>query len=348
MIPGDGIGVEVMREAAKLLDCIEGQAQLGLELVEWDLGAERYLETGVAITDAELARFETEYDAILLGALGDPRVPDNAHIRAILLGLRFRLDLYVNLRPVQLFDPTLSPLKDVTRDDLDLVIVRENTEGIYVGMGGNFKRGTPDEVALQEDVNTRKGVERIVRAAFERARSGGRQRVTLADKANAMPQVGDLWRRVFAEVGAEYPEFDREAVYVDALALDLVRRPARYDVIVTSNLFGDILSDLAAALAGGLGLAPSANLHPGRCGLFEPVHGSAPDIAGTERANPFAAILSVALMLDDLGQTREAGRIEETVRRALALGRTTPDLGGELSTADVGDWICEDLLRDGR
>lgn len=196
VIPGDGIGVEVMREATKVLRCVDEQVRLGIELTQWDLGAERYLATGVAITEEELAQLETEYDAILLGALGDPRVPDNAHIRAILLGLRFRLDLYVNLRPVQLFDAGLSPLKNVTPDDLDLVIVRENTEGIYVGIGGNFKRGMPDEVALQEDVNTRKGVERIVRAAFERARSGGRHRVTLADKANAMPQVGDLWRRV--------------------------------------------------------------------------------------------------------------------------------------------------------
>lgn len=345
VIPGDGIGVEVMREATKVLRCVDEQVRLGIELTQWDLGAERYLATGVAITEEELAQLETEYDAILLGALGDPRVPDNAHIRAILLGLRFRLDLYVNLRPVRLFDAGLSPLKNVTPDDLDLVIVRENTEGIYVGIGGNFKRGMPDEVALQEDVNTRKGVERIVRAAFERARSGGRHRVTLADKANAMPQVGDLWRRVFAEVGAEYPDLDREALYIDALALDLVRRPERYDVIVTSNLFGDILSDLAAALAGGLGLAPSANLHPGRCGLFEPVHGSAPDIAGTDRANPLAAILSVAMMLDDLGYAREADRIEQAVSRALALGRTTPDMGGELGTEAVGDWICDELLQ---
>lgn len=343
MIPGDGIGTEVIRQAVKVLGCVAEEARLDLELVEWNLGADRYLETGVAITEEEKARLETEYDAILLGALGDPRVPDHAHAREILLGLRFRLDLYVNLRPVRLWDAAFSPLKNVAPEDVDIVIFRENTEGVYVGLGGTFKMGTPDEVAIEEDVNTRKGVERIVRAAFEYARSAGRRRVTLADKANAMRYAGGLWRRVFAEVGSEYPDIEREAMYVDALALDMVLRPSRYDVIVASNLFGDILSDLAAALVGGLGLAPSANLHPGKPGLFEPVHGSAPDIAGKDRANPLAAILTGALMLEQLGFPREAGRIEAAVRRSIELRRTTPDLGGELGTEAVGDWICREL-----
>lgn len=347
VIPGDGIGAEVTRVAVQVLGAVAEPAALPLELVEWDLGAERYLRTGVAITERELAQLETEYDAILLGALGDPRVPDNAHARAILLGLRFRLDLYINLRPVRLFDAALSPLKHIAPEDVDLVIFRENTEGVYVGMGGHFKRGTADEIALEEDVNTRKGVERIVRAACEHARATGRKRVTLADKANAMPHVGDLWRRVFNEVGAEYPELEREAMYVDALALDLVLRPARYQVIVAANLFGDILSDLAAALAGGLGLAPSANLHPGRPGLFEPVHGSAPNLVGTGKANPMAAVLTVGLMLDQLGFARESARVEAVVRRAIREGRTTPDLGGGLSTAEVGDWLCRALREAG-
>ena len=343
MIPGDGIGTEVIRQAVKVLGCVAEEARLDLEFVEWNLGADRYLETGVAITEEEKARLETEYDAILLGALGDPRVPDHAHAREILLGLRFRLDLYVNLRPVRLWDAAFSPLKNVAPEDVDIVIFRENTEGVYVGLGGTFKMGTPDEVAIEEDVNTRKGVERIVRAAFEYARSAGRRRVTLADKANAMRYAGGLWRRVFAEVGSEYPDIEREAMYVDALALDMVLRPSRYDVIVASNLFGDILSDLAAALVGGLGLAPSAHLHPGKPGLFEPVHGSAPDIAGKDRANPLAAILTGALMLEQLGFPREAGRIEAAVRRSIELRRTTPDLGGELGTEAVGDWICREL-----
>ena len=343
IIPGDGIGIEVTRQATKVLRCVAEESEIELELVEWDHGADRYLRTGVAITPEEMADLETNYDAILLGALGDPRVPDHAHAREILLGLRFRLDLYINLRPVRLYDTRFSPLRDVRPEDVDLVIFRENTEGPYVGMGGTFKKGTPDELAIEEDINTRKGVERIIRAAFEFAHANGRRRVTLADKANAMRHVGGLWRRVFEEVGAEYPDVARDAWYIDALALDLVLHPARYDVIVTSNLFGDILSDLAAALVGGLGLAPSANLHPGKPGLFEPVHGSAPDLAGKDRANPLAAILTAALMLEQLGYPREAERIEAAVRESIAQGRTTPDLGGTLGTEAVGDWICQRL-----
>jgi 3-isopropylmalate dehydrogenase len=347
LIPGDGIGVEVTRQASKLLRALESAGRVALELVDWDLGAERYLRTGSAITEEEMADLEANYDAIFLGAIGDPRVPDNAHARAILLGLRFRLDLYINLRPVRLYDPRLSPLRDVRNEDVDMTIFRENTEGVYVGLGGNFKKGTADEVAIEEDVNTRKGVERIIRAAFTYASDAGRRRVTLTDKANAMPYGGGLYRRVFAEVAREFSGMETEAVYADALALDLVRRPARYDVIVAPNLFGDLLSDLAAALAGGLGLAPSASLHPGRCGLFEPVHGSAPDIAGTDRANPLAAFLTVGLMLDRLGLPVEAARVEDAVRAAIAHDRTTPDLGGTMGTESLGDWIVERVLAAG-
>jgi len=340
LIPGDGVGGEVTAQAVKILELLAGRDGLALALDSFELGADRYLETGVAITDDEMARLETEFDAILLGAIGDPRVPGNEHAREILLGLRFRLDLYINLRPARLYEAGLSPLRGVRAGDIDLVIFRENTEGIYVGMGGSLRRGTPHEVAIEEDINTRRGVERIVTAAFDYARRTGRRRVTLTDKANAMPHTGGLWRRVFAEVGAGYADLQREAVYVDALALDLVRRPARYDVIVAPNLFGDILSDLAAALVGGLGLAPSANLHPGRPGLFEPVHGSAPDIAGTGRANPIAMLLAVALMLGELGWPAHAARLEAAIRAALAERRTTPDLGGACTTDEVGDWIC--------
>src|SRR5690606_27468946 len=210
----------------------------------------------------------------------------------------------------------------------------------YVGMGGVFKRGTPDEVAIQEDVNTRKGVERIIRAAFEYAREHGLERVTMSDKANAMEHAGGLWRRVFASVGEEYPEIEREALYVDMLAMDMLRRPERYRVIVTGNLFGDILSDLAAQLVGGLGLSASANLHPGATSLFEPVHGSAPDLAGKEVANPFAALLSSALMLRHLGHPAPAARLEEAVGEAIRRGETTPDLGGSLGTSGAGDAVC--------
>ena len=343
VVPGDGIGTEVIAEAVAVLRALDG-GRLGLDLVDWDLGAERYLRTGVTITDEEMADLAT-YDAILLGALGDPRVPGNEHARDILLGMRFRLDLYVNLRPVRLLHPGGSPLRDVGPDDIDMVIFRENTEGSYVGMGGVFKQGTPDEVAIEEDVNTRKGVERIIRAAFGHAERTGR-RLTLADKSNALRHSGQLWRRVFREVGAEFPGVETGVMYVDALATDMVLRPARYQDIVTSNLFGDIISDLAAGLVGGLGLAPSANLHPGRIGLFEPVHGSAPDIAGQGRANPVAAILTAALMLDHLGHPDTARRIEAAVEASIRERATTPDLGGSMSTAQVGAWIRERLAAD--
>jgi 3-isopropylmalate dehydrogenase len=268
------------------------------------------------------------------------------HARDILLGLRFRLDLYVNLRPVRLVDAAFSPLRDIRPEDVDILIFRENTEGIYLGLGGRFKPGTPDEIAIEEEINTRKGVERIVRAAFEHARTHGRRKVTLADKANALTHAGALWRNVFAEIATGYPEIATDAMYVDALSLDLVLRPARYDVIVTGNLFGDILSDLAAALVGGLGLAPSANLHPGRAGLFEPVHGSAPDLAGSNRANPLAAIMTAALMLRELGYAAGARRIEQAVERSIRERACTPDLGGSLGTSEVGEWIRR-ALREG-
>ncbi len=343
MIPGDGIGVEVTRQATRVLTTLAEQTDLSVELVELDFGAERYLRTGSAITPHELTELGSSYDAIFLGAIGDPRVPDSLHARAILLGIRFSLDLYVNLRPIRLYDAALSPLRNVTAEDIDLTIFRENTEGVYVGVGGHFKQGTADEIAIEQDINTRKGVERIIRAAFEFARARGRRRVTLTDKANAMPHAGALWRRIFAEVSAEFPNIPHDAVYADALALDLIRRPARYDVIVAPNLFGDLLSDLAAALVGGLGLAASANLHPGRPGLFEPVHGSAPDIAGTDTANPLAALLTATLMLEHLGHHEHAARIESAVRTAIRLGKTTPDLGGTLGTEAVGDWVCNHL-----
>jgi len=341
-IPGDGIGVEVTPVALEVLRQSAQLAGTTVAVEQWPHGAEHYLRTGVTISSEEISRLG-QYDAIFLGALGDPRVPSNEHARDILLGLRFTLDLFINLRPVRLYLAAHSPLRDVRPEDVDLVIFRENTEGVYVGMGGRFKAGTRAELAIQEDVSTWAGVERIIRAAFEYARGQGRRRVTLTDKANAMPHAGALWRRVFAEVGAEYAGLERNALYADALALDLVLHPASYDVIVAPNLFGDILSDLAAALVGGLGLAPSASLHPGRPGLFEPVHGSAPDLVGTGRANPLAAILTVALMLEQLGAPAQARAVELAVRRALERGATTPDLGGTLTCMQVGEQVCSEL-----
>jgi 3-isopropylmalate dehydrogenase len=337
VIAGDGIGKDVSAEAVKVLRMLQEENGLELEIVEWPHGADHYLATGVTIEDAEVEELRTSYDAILVGALGDPRVPRNEHARDILLGLRFKLDLFINYRPVRLLAESLTPLKNKREEDIDFVIFRENTEGVYVGMGGVFKQGTPDEVAIQEDVNTRKGVERIIRAAFEHASSRGLERVTLSDKANAMEHAGGLWRRVFAEVAAEYPEIESEALYVDMLAMDMIRRPERYRVIVTGNLFGDILSDLGAQLVGGLGLSASANIHPGGTSLFEPVHGSAPDIAGKDLANPFAAFLTVALLLEHLGHKPCAAAIERAVAHAIRTGTTTPDLGGTLGTIATGD-----------
>lgn len=340
IIPGDGIGVEVTDAATAALGSAGSRFGLELDLVTMDLGAERYLRDGVTITEDEFQDLATGYDAILLGALGDPRVPDQIHARDILLGLRFRLDLYVNFRPCVLLSPKLCPLRDVDPSGIRIEIFRENTEGLYVNLGGAFKEGTPDEVATQEMVNTRKGVERIIRAAFEFAKDRGRAKVTLVDKANAMPIAGRLWRRTFSEVAEEYDGIATDAVYVDAMAMDLVRRPERYAVVVTSNLFGDILSDLAAELTGGLGLAPSVNLHPGRHALFEPVHGSAPDIAGQGIANPLGAIRCAALIMEHLACPEGAEAIESAVRRSLDEGFATPDLGGERTTEEVGEWIA--------
>jgi 3-isopropylmalate dehydrogenase len=348
VIPGDGIGAEVCREAVRVMHTLEDVYDLSFSIETWDLGAERYLRDGVTITDEEFGRLTEESDGILIGALGDPRVPSNVHARDILLGLRFRLDLFVNYRPCVLLHPRLCPLANFDDRSIHLEIFRENTEGLYVNLGGRFKPGTRDEIALQESVNTWKGVERIVRAALRHAREKGRGRVTLVDKANAMPAAGALWRRVFEEVGQEFEEIERDAMYVDAMAMDLIRRPERYDVVVTSNLFGDILSDLAAELTGGLGLAPSANLNPGQHAMFEPVHGSAPDIAGKGLANPMGAIRSAGLLVEHFGHPEAREAVERVVRRAVAEGVTTPDLGGTHSTEDVGRWVAEKLAADER
>lgn len=340
VIGGDGIGPEVVAAALPVLEAAAGKHGLKVALDSWDLGADRYLQDGTTLTPEARDRLVGDYDAALLGAMGDPRVPDNVHARDILLGLRFHADLYVNYRPCRLLLPSLCPLKHVPPGGIDVTFFRENTEGLYAGVGGRFKAGTPDEIAVQESVNTWKGVERIVRAAFEHADRTGRDRVALVDKANALEHEGALWRRVFHEVGAEWPEIRRDAVYVDAMAMDLVRRPQRYQVVVASNLFGDILSDLAAQIAGGLGLAPSANLHPGSWALFEPTHGSAPDIAGTGSANPLAAVLCVALLLEWLGCKGAGDDVEAAALASLEAGVTTPDLGGTAATREVGDWIA--------
>lgn len=340
LLPGDGVGVEVVREARRVLDAVSDAGLAELSFREFPHGADHYLATGETLGDEAFRMLRDETDAVLLGAVGDPRVPDNRHARDILLGLRFRLDLFINFRPARVRDPALSPLRSADREAIDFVIFRENTEGMYTGAGGSLRPGTAHEVAVSEAFATRFGVERIVRAAFEYAVHTGRERVTLADKANAIPHVYGLWRRVFREVASEYTGIESEERYVDALAMELVRRPERFSVIVTDNLFGDILSDLAAELVGGMGLAPSANYRPGGPGLYEPVHGSAPDIAGRDLVNPMAAILSAALLLEHGGATEAARQVDEAVTAAIAAGMTTPDLGGDRGTAEVGQWIA--------
>ncbi len=338
VIAGDGIGIEVTREAVGALREAGAVTGLRLELEEMPYGADHFLRTGETLPPSTLDALQ-EFDAILLGALGDPRVPDNRHAADILLGIRFGLDLYVNQRPVRLLDERLCPLKGRTPAAIDFVIFRENTEGLYVGVGGFFKKGTPDEVAVQEDVNTRKGVERICRHAFEHARATGRTRVLMADKSNVLTYGHDLWQRVFREVAGSYPDIEASHMYVDALAMQLVKDPSPFQVIVTCNMFGDILSDLGAALQGGLGMAASANLHPGRTGLFEPVHGSAPRHAGRNVANPMGAILTAGMMLRELGADEAARLLEGAVVDCVREGRTTRDLGGPLGTREVGDEV---------
>ncbi|MEM1207066.1 MAG: 3-isopropylmalate dehydrogenase [Acidobacteriota bacterium] len=341
VLGGDGIGPEVTAEAMKVVQAAARRYDLNLELVDLPWNADRYLETGETLPEGALDDFRQHYSAIYIGAFGDPRVPDMKHAADILLGIRFGLDLYVNFRPVKLYDPRLCPLKDRGREDIDFLVFRENTEGAYVGCGGNFKKGTADEVAVQEEVHTRKGVERILRAAFEYAVDHGRSKVCMCDKANVMRFGHDLWQRCFAEVAADYPGIETEHLYVDALAMMMVRTPERFDVIVTNNMFGDILTDLGAALQGGLGLAASANLYPGRVSMFEPVHGSAPDLVGSGQANPVGAVLSAALMLDTLGHTEAAAAVDGAVVRSLTEGFSTPDVGGGLSTSAVGDWLAD-------
>jgi 3-isopropylmalate dehydrogenase len=343
LLPGDGIGPEVIREAEKVLRAVDDRDGIGLTFETLPYGAEHTLRTGETVPPDFCADLARRFDAILLGAFGDPRVPDNRHIRDILLGLRFGLDLYINLRPVRLLSADLCPIKGKREKDVDFLVYRENTEGLYADVGGFFKKGTPDEVAVNEDVNTRKGVERLLRAAFAAARGRPRRKLTMVDKSNALRYAHDLWRRTFADVKREFPDVETEHLYVDVAAMEILRNPERFDVIATCNLFGDILTDLAAGLVGGLGMSPSGNIHPGRCSMFEPVHGSAPDIAGKGLANPFAAILTAAIMLEFLGRPEAARRVEAAVARCVRAGKGTPDVGGDLGTAEAGDAVLAEL-----
>jgi len=337
VIPGDGIGPEVVAQAVRVLRELGG-----IELQELPWGADHFLQTGVTVPSGGYDTLRSS-DAIFVGALGDPRVPDNRHARDILLGTRFELDLYVNYRPVRLLDDRLCPLKNRTRDHVNFVVFRENTEGLYVGAGGRVRADTDEEIAIQEEVNTYRGVHRIVRYAFEFASHSGLTRLCMADKSNAMTHGHALWQRVFKELSPHYPSIEATHLYIDALAMFLVQSPEQFQVIVTNNLFGDIITDIGAALQGGLGMAASGNIHPGRTSMFEPVHGSAPPLAGKNVANPIGAILSAALMLETLGRVEDARRIERAVEGAVHAGETTRDVGGPLGTREAGAAILKRL-----
>jgi 3-isopropylmalate dehydrogenase len=335
VLPCDGAGREVVPEAIKVLRA----AGADFEFEEFEVNAEAYLRTGVAIPNQVWPQLEAA-DSILFGAVGDPRVPDSAYLTGVLLRLRFELDLYVNLRPARLYDDRLSPLRREERRPVDLMVVRENTEGLYVGMGGRFKKGTIEEIAVQEDVNTHFGVTRILDYAFEIAR----REVVMVDKSNAMTFAGGLWQERWKAVAATHPKVKTRHLFVDAAAMQLVKDPSQFDVIVTGNLFGDILSDLTAELIGGMGIAPSGNINPvTKRGLFEPVHGTAPDIAGRGLVNPIGAILSGAMMVRHLGHPEMADAIEGAVQSVIRAGECTRDIGGNLSTRECGDAVVKRL-----
>ncbi len=342
VIAGDGIGKDVIPQAVLVLQ----SAAAPLQITYFDWGADRYLADNVTVPADGFAMLGRSFDAILVGAFGDPRVPSNIHAKEILLGMRTQMDLYANVRPVRLMDASLCPLKGVETNDVDFVVIRENTEGVYGDLGGTFKRGTPNEVAIQEDINTRQGVERVIRFAFEycaanrKADGSPRRRVLMCDKSNAMTHAGGLWQRTFKEVSVEYSSIETQHMYVDALCMQMVRDPRGFDVIVTNNMFGDIITDLAAGLQGGLGIAASGNLRPEHTSMFEPVHGSAPPIAGKNIANPFGAMLTASMMLAHLGMSAFSQKIDNAVLEAVRQKKTTVDIGGMLGTREAGEWVA--------
>ncbi len=345
VIPGDGIGPEVVEQGLRVLDRVAAIEGFSARTTRYPFGAEHYLKTREIFPEPAFAEVRGQ-DAILLGAIGDPRLEVGLLEFGIIAKLRFELDLYVNLRPVKLYAEHLCPLKDKKPEDVDFVVVRENTEDAYAGMRGFFRKGTPDEIATQEILFTRRGTERVIRYAFELCRKRGRaKKLTLVDKANAVRAM-DLWTRTFEEVGREYTDITRDHAYIDAATMWCVKNPEWFDTVVTSNMFGDILTDLAAMIQGGLGIAASGNIHPGRVSLFEPIHGSAPKYAGKNVASPLATIMAVAMMLDYLGEARAAARIEETVA-GLLRSKRIPSLGSDsgLSTSGIGDLVLESLER---
>jgi 3-isopropylmalate dehydrogenase len=343
LIPGDGIGPEIIREGVKVLKAVSERFDFKIEFVEYDFGGERYLKTGETLPDSAIEEFK-KLDAIYLGAVGDPRVPPGILEKGILLKIRFELDQYINLRPVKLYPGVDCPLKNKGPEDIDYVVVRENTEGLYCGIGGNFKKGTKDEIATQLSINTRKGVERCIRYAFKLARDRNKKKsLTVVDKANVLTFEGDLWRRVANEVWKEFQDIKLDFAFVDATCMWMVKNPEWFDVIVTNNMFGDIITDLGAITQGGLGIAAGGNINPEGVSMFEPIHGSAPKYAGKNVVCPFATISAGSMLLEVIGE-KEAGRkIEEAIVKALSESYVKSLEAGKMgmSTSEVGDLIAK-------
>ena len=345
LIPGDGIGPEVTNEAMKVFGAAADKTGFRYETIDYDFGGDRYLDTGEILPNSALDEFR-QTDAIFLGAIGHPDVTPGILEKGILLRTRFELDLYINLRPVKLYPGVWTPIKDKGPEEIDFIIVRENTEGLYAGIGGFLKHGTPDEVAIQEMINTRKGVERCVRYAFELTRKRNRaKQLTLCDKANVLTYAHDLWRRVFDEVGAEYTDIETEYAFVDATTMWMVKNPEWFDVIVTCNMFGDIITDLGAMIQGGMGIAASGNLNPESVAMFEPIHGSAPRYTGKNQINPIAAISAAGMMLEHLGETEGASLVDNAVSDLLASGQIKDLAAGRMgfTTTQIGDMIAESV-----
>ena len=344
VIPGDGTGPEVVAESLKVLDASSKRNGYRLDLKHFDFGGERYLKAKKVLTDKELAGLK-KFDAILLGAVGHPDVQPGILEKGLLLKIRFGLEQYINLRPVKLYPGVWTPLKDKGPNEIDFIVVRENTDGIYAGMGGTFKRGTLDEVALQVDLNTRKGVERCIRYAYELTRlRSAKKKLTLCAKTNVLTYAHDLWARVFEEVGKEYPEVTQDYSHVDALVMWMVKSPEVFDCIVTNNMFGDIISDLGAMIQGGLGIAAGGNINPKGVSMFEPIGGSAPKYAGKGVINPLAAIVALSMLLNHLGERGAADLVEEAVKQVTATKLKSMAAGKMgYSTSEVGDLVVAAL-----
>jgi 3-isopropylmalate dehydrogenase len=345
VLPGDGVGPEIIREGMKVLEAACGKFKVKCEYVNYDFGGDRYLKTGEILPDSAIEEFR-KLDAIYLGAVGHPDVKAGILEKQLLLRLRFELEQYINLRPVILYPGVWTPLKDKTPEHIDFVVIRENTEGLYGGVGGVFKKDTTDEIAIQEDINTYKGVERCIRYAFEYCKKRNkRKKLTLVDKSNVLTYGHDLWQRVFKKMSGEFAGIATDGIYVDACCMWMVKNPEKFDVLVTCNMFGDIITDLGAVVQGGLGVAAGGNINPKGTSMFEPIHGSAPKYAGKNVINPIATIAAGAMMMDVLGEEKVAASIEGAIRKVVSSGKMKSMDAGKMgmSTSEVGDLVAKSL-----